>query len=355
MSSLVRFDEFIAAGHALEILKRGISAQRSPHAIILSGPPGVGKRTLSRAFAAALFCKAANSCSGCEQCRRIGERNHPDFLVVRRLDRTIREQGPLDDIEEDELTSDKGLSTLIRVFQIRDLTHHASFSPRQAPFRMFVIDPADRMNAEAQNALLKTLEEPPSGTKVLLLTSRPFRLLPTVRSRCLEVQLPALKPAELADILEQRGLDAEEAMERASLSGGRPGRAYTLDLEASRSAREQNLRLLETVAAGGLSAMAELPQWVSTIGVGSEHELQAGLDELSDLLREGLRIITGVESETLLDQSLQARVQVIAERMGPTALRSTIEKIEDLRGQLRFNINRTLAVETLLTQLAAQP
>ena len=354
MSDFVRLADFRHAGEALAILRRGLDSGRPPHALLISGPPGVGKRTLSRAYAAAIFCERGADCEGCDVCRRLAERRHPDFLVVRRVDRSLKEQAPLDDVEEDALdaTARKTLSTLIRVFQVRELTHHASFASKEAPARLFVVDPADRMNLEAQNALLKTLEEPPPTTRILLLTTRPHRLLPTVRSRCLQVRLPALPPAVLARSLQDEGMDPNEARERAGLSGGRPGFARSLDPESRRAAREARLELLEACAGGGVRALAELSDWVGVVGVGSEPELQEGLDGLAELLREGLRLAVGAPAETLLDPALEARIGAVAERLGLDRAAAALEDLDRTRDALRFNLNRTLAVEAWLATLA---
>ena len=292
MSELISLSKLIVAGDALAILQRGLKANRAPHAICLVGPPGIGKRSLARSYTATIFCESegADACGHCDSCKRIASRSHPDLLVVRRFPTKLKKDAPLNDEEEDELKPKERaeLSTQIRIFQIRELAHHAAFASKQAPARIFIVDPADRMNQEAQNALLKTLEEPPHQTRVLLLTSRPHRLLPTVRSRCLTVRLPALPPALLASRLEERGMPAQEARERAGLAGGRPGLALVLDPEEMRTRRDDLLQLLETVAGAGAAAMADLPAHVSMIGVQSEREIQEGLDSLSELLREGL-------------------------------------------------------------------
>ena len=348
----------IAAGDAVEILRRGLKAKRAPHAICLIGPPGIGKRTLARSYAATIFCESGqdDACGDCDSCRSVAARTHPDLLVVRRFPTKLKKDAPLNDEEEDELKLKERaeLSTQIRIFQIRELAHHASFAAKQAPARIFVIDPADRMNQESQNALLKTLEEPPHQTRVLLLTSRPHRLLPTVRSRCLSVRLPALPPDLLASELVSRGIPAQEARERAGLAGGRPGLALGLDPEEMRTRRDDLLGMLETVAGTGAAAMADLPAHVSLIGVQSEREIQEGLESLSELLREGLRIESGVPAECLLDEELERRVARLAARLGRPSLAQILESIDRTRDELRFNINRTLAVESLLTALASR-
>ncbi len=169
------FEGLIGHRRAVEQLGRSLERGRLHHALLFQGPHGVGKRTLARALATELLCRDADDPA---VARKLVENHaHPDLLVVRRVSRKIDKppvpMGDLSEEQELEALSNKELSTQIRVVQIRALIEHAGFTPRQASCRVFLVDPADRMNLAAQNALLKTLEEPPGRTFLMLL--RPGR------------------------------------------------------------------------------------------------------------------------------------------------------------------------------------
>ncbi|MCK4342447.1 MAG: DNA polymerase III subunit [Phycisphaerae bacterium] len=206
---------------AISILRRALRSGRTHHAYLFDGPEGVGKELTARGLAARLLCgdeslePDADACGRCPSCKLLATGNHLDFHLIHRglhkfhPDSTIR--------------SSKGLFlsvNLIRHFLIEP----AGMKPTQGPRRVFLIRDAERMNEEAQNALLKTLEEPPGSACLILVTASASRLLPTIRSRCQRVPFGLLPPDFVAGELEARlGLSAANARALASLAGGRLG------------------------------------------------------------------------------------------------------------------------------------
>jgi len=198
-----------------------------PHAVLLVGPVSVGKTTLALDFAAGLLCTdpepARRPCRGCRSCRRVAAGNHPD---LHRLAPT----GPGRQIAIGEPPpADPAPGT------IRHLVGELSLLPVEGGARVAVIEQAERMNEDAQNALLKTLEEPPAGVTIVLCASDEDRLLPTVRSRCARVRLGPVARREVERLLVERGAaDPPTAARLARLSAGRPGLAlaYALAPEA---------------------------------------------------------------------------------------------------------------------------
>src|SRR5262245_53406363 len=155
------------AGHnsSIDALRRAIASGRLHHALLFHGPEGVGKRTTAFAVAAALLCREASrpegdACGACASCSKVDKGIHPDVQF---------------------LTLEK---TVIPIDAVRALRQEAGYRPFEGAHRVFVIDPADRLSHEAQNALLKTLEEPSASARLILISSRPAHLLPTTRSRC---------------------------------------------------------------------------------------------------------------------------------------------------------------------------
>jgi len=352
----MRHGDIIGHGSLIEGLVRALQAGRLPHALLFQGPEAVGKGTLARWLAAALLCERrerGEACGECSSCRRLRHGAHPDLLFVRRLSRKIEGNAPLNDASPDE-DPPPDLSSEIRIFQIRELAAHAAFAPRESRCRVFIIEPADRMNLATQSALLKTLEEPPGASFLFLIASRPHQLLSTVRSRCFVVGFAPVPAAELADRLERRGMARAEALARAALSGGRPGRALVLDLDGLHRRRDLLLEALLRVAASP-HALAELPDLAGAIVGKTDEDLEQGLDLLETLLRDAARSSAGMPADSQLHADLVAPLGQLGRLLGTRRAGELVEAVERLRGQLRFNINRTLLAESLVTAVAGAP
>ena len=226
------------------MLQRSLRNGRLAHALLLAGPQGVGKELAAGALAARLLCHdppadEVEPCGACESCRLLASGNHPDFHLIHRglhrqhPDRTIRES--------------KGLSLVVDVVR-HFLIEPAYTSPSLGRRRVFVVRDAERMNEAAQNAFLKTLEEPGADVVILLESSRPAALLPTIRSRVVPIAFGRLEEQDAAAALVAAGLGAEEAAALARWSGGAPGQALAL---AARGAPEMR-ELILGVALGEL-------------------------------------------------------------------------------------------------------
>jgi len=367
---LLRFQDMLGQRRAVELLQRALREGRLPHALLFQGPEDVGKAALARTLAGALVCErddAGDPCGRCAACRRVAAGTHPDVLWVTRLPRrpgTRRdaEEDEDEDAGEDEAASlpaarrgGTDLKREIVVEQIRELCEHAAYAPREGRRRVFVLDPADRMNRAAQNALLKTLEEPPGRALIVLISARPHLLLPTVRSRCLPVRFAAMPVHALAEALQRRGVGADEALVRAALAGGAPGRALAGDMDARRELRDALLAALERASAGP-AALAELPALVAAFAPKEDEDaFLERLDLAQALLRDAARAVTDGDGGALVHADQASRLRALGTRLGRGRLAALLQALERLRGDLRFYVNRTLLTEAVLAALAGGP
>ena len=330
------FDAILGHEASIAALEGLLSRDRMPHAMLLHGPVGVGKATVAAGLARALLCKNAG-CGACEDCSLFVAGNHPDYQILTQ------------ELRKDSKTEYK---KHIVVDQVRRIAGVIALAPRLGARRVFLIDPADKMNAEAQNALLKTLEEPPPHAVMLLNASRPQVLAATVRSRCFALGFGPLRAESLARLLEARGFDRREALERAALAEGRPGRALELDLERLRERRAILLEGLESLARRDLRAIEALG---TALAGKNEPALQTNLELLMALLRDAARAAAADDTGTLVHVDLADRLMRLGEALGAERAADLVAATDRLRDQMRFNLNRTLVAETLLAAVAGGP
>lgn len=216
----MRFSDVQHQARALSLLRRALRSGRTHHAYLFDGPDGVGKEMTARALGARLLCEDASAapdadaCGTCRACRALAAGTHPDFHFV---DRSLHKVHP-----DPAVRRSRGLFlavAVIRTFLIEPSTG----SPALGRRRVFIVRDAERMNEEAQNALLKTLEEPPGAATIMLVTSSADRLLSTIRSRCQRIPFAELPEAFVQERLTAEKMAPAEAGALAALCGGRLG------------------------------------------------------------------------------------------------------------------------------------
>jgi DNA polymerase-3 subunit delta' len=219
----------------VELLAGAVSRKALPPTLLFDGPEGVGKRTTAMALAQALNCLhpiafagGLDGCGTCASCRKIARGSHPDIVVI----------GP-----------DEGS---IKVDTIRDeVLQKSGFRPFEGRVRVFVLDQAESMVPQAQDALLKTLEEPPPGSVFVLVSGIADSLLPTVRSRSYRLRFGRLSEAEVTQVLQERHHFTEaQARAASAIADGSVGRALAAEHGDLVEAREFAARLLQSVATG---------------------------------------------------------------------------------------------------------
>jgi DNA polymerase-3 subunit delta' len=244
-------------------------AQGLPHALLLCGPAGLGKREFAERLAASILCESANApCGQCRACRlfahrvqRDPEETRPDGSLAHPDGHPGHPDARFVSHVLNEKSSPKKMYTELVVEQIRDLSAWLALPPQLGVAQVALIDPAEAMNAAAANALLKTLEEPGERRHLILLSAAPARLPATIRSRCQRIDF-ALPPADQALAwLSGRDVQARTASAALEAAGGNPGLALELVNTGGLALREEVLADLRALREGSLRASQIAQRW----------------------------------------------------------------------------------------------
>jgi len=296
-----------------------LDAERLPHALLLTGPAGLGKHALALNLAHALLCREPRAdrqaCGRCSACHLIASGAHPD------LQRVELEEG----------------SRQIKVDQIRELNAFLALKSQYGGFRVGVIAPADQMNVAAANGLLKTLEEPPPGAVVILVASRPTLLPITIRSRCQQVPVatpPAVQAREWLRV--QPG--GSEAIEVLGLAGGAPLAALELAAAGTAARRVELRRTLEELHSGRMTPVEAAESWQAA-GAAALVPLLHGL--LTDLIRLAT---LGDAVEGIGDAG---RLRALWQGLDLVLLYKYLDRVVEVRRHLAHPLNEQLLLEEL--------
>ncbi|MCO4772599.1 MAG: DNA polymerase III subunit delta' [Deltaproteobacteria bacterium] len=307
-------------------LRRAIAAGRPHHAYLLLGPRGLGKTTIARAAVSALLCELGQSepCGRCSACSKLTQSMHTGVLQV--------EPG--------------GKANTITVDQIGEVQRQLAYRRLEGEWRVVLIHDAGLMNDSAQNKLLKTLEEPPDGTVIILTAVHPGQLLQTVRSRCQKLGLGVV-PVDAVErwLVETKGAGPTMARVAAAGSRGIPGTALTLlDPEMGEERRER-LTLLTRALAGDAGSIGEAVSLVDRDKLGCAEMLVL----VQELLRDAIARSVGVEASLVHpDVSLAGPLATLPGR----ALADYALRIEDVQEKLTRNVHPGGLMEGLLLEIS---
>ena len=299
---------------AQETLAAFVNGGRFPHALLLEGPEGSGRRTFAREIAAALFCRGEHKpCGSCNQCRKVLEQNHPD----------------VEDYGGD------GSRRSFHIDTIRQLRQNAWLLPGEAPCRVCVLCGAENMTDQAQNALLKILEEPPEHTVFILTAENRAMLLPTILSRVQTIRLEPLTPAEILPVLRERCPDQPgEKLEWAAETADTIGQALALLADES------------------LQKHAQLAQrMLELLCNGSEYDLLTAVEPVSRKREDLLEVCTQLRQ--LLTAELTRAASGGESRFSTRRITRMLEALDDLLPRVQQNGN-TLLLSTLLALRLSQ-
>ena len=302
------FRDVVGHHRLLQLLSRSAAGATLPPSLLFVGPSGVGKRLTAVALAQALNCTnppapesgdndlPADACGRCPACARIARGVHPDVVLV-----------------------EPGDSGAIKIDQVRDVVDRAMYRPFEGRRRVVIIDQADALVVAAQHALLKTLEEPPSSSVFILVTSRPDVLLPTVRSRCPELRFRPLSAADIASVLVTRDHTESEARAVAATADGSLGQALQASAGELVEARDTAQSVL-VAAASATDAGRRLDcakELLPKPGGGHERDqLASHLRAMASLLRDVEVLATGADEKTLANPDVRDTLERLAKGYG---------------------------------------
>lgn len=334
------FRTIVGHRRVVALLSRAVARGTVPPSLLLAGPAGVGKRRVAMALAETLNCLSPtatasierDACGECAACRRIARGMHPDVIVV----------------EPGDMGS-------IKIETVRDIIDRAQYRPFEGRRRVVIIDDADALVGAAQNALLKTLEEPPAASVFVLVSAMPDALLPTVRSRCPRLRFGPLTAGEIADALVRDHDYAEsEARAVAADADGSLGRALEAQSADLADARADAQRLLERTARVNdpvkrINAVKDL------VGKGSSaserDQLAVCLRALSSLLRDLGILATRADPRMLANADLQADLSRLTSAFDSARSMRAFTAVDQALAAVERNASPKIVADWLVLQL----
>jgi DNA polymerase III subunit delta' len=344
------FDKLIGNERAKEILRRMLAEGRVPGALLFAGEEGLGKKLFAVELARAFNCRSrrgVEACGECPACVRIGQFHLP----------------PSDERDDHKKVAwsehpDVGIvvpyNRNILIDAVRDLERECNFRPVEGSARVFLIENADSLNEPSSNALLKTLEEAPPTTHLILITSRPASLLPTIRSRCQTVRFAPLTLKELENhLVKNRERAGDEARLAAHLAAGRPGVALGLNLDKYRARRDAMLSVVEALTSG--NDRVRLLRAAEEMGDAKhKDEYEPRLDALEYLIHDLWLLAHGAGEALLVNYDLREQLTRLAANLRPARAARWLARVEELRSQLAVNVNRRVATDALFLGMASE-
>ena len=364
------FSEFFGNEKIVAALRGGLRAGRVPHALLFTGPRGVGKYTLARMFAQAADCERSTDdfCGECAACRQISQLAEPEKLTEQGLaergesaDAATVERVPLilqshPDVwalvPDPVRLKNPVARPMLRIGQLRAVRRAAYFEPIGRR-RVFILDGAETMRSDVANVLLKILEEPPGSATLLLTAPSPFSLLPTILSRCMQFHFAPLSVDEVETILRARSRrKPAEAKLAAQLAEGSPGVALGLDLEAAVEQRNTALRILERAARG--QGFAQLFRDTAALAKDRESSFEEQLGVFYGLLSDLLEINAGLRSPLLRNPHLAKELEALSKLVDSGWIARALVGIDQWAAGARRNLNRQLGLDSLALSLARE-
>ena len=362
------FDEFLGNRRIVQALRGALKSERVPHALLFTGPRGVGKFTLARMFAQAANCERCpdDFCGECATCERINQLANVQSL----LEQGLAERGESADAAMVERTplilqphpdvwamvpDPVRLKTpvarpMLRIGQLRAVQRAAYFQP-MGRRRVFILDGAETMRWDVANVFLKILEEPPGNATLILTAPSPYALLPTIVSRCLQFHFAPLPQADVEKILEEK-TERSPAQNKlaAALSEGSPGQAMEMDVEQTAQRRKDALHLLTRAARG--QDFAQLFAVTAALAKDKDAPFEEQIAIFYGLLSDLLELTSHIKSPALRNLGLSRELQNLSDAVDTAWVMKAIAGFDQLHAGARRNLNKQLGLDALAASLA---
>jgi len=365
------FSEFLGNERLVAALRGALRSNRVPHALLFTGPRGVGKYTLARMFAQAANCERLpdDFCGECETCKRISLMAEPQRLIeqglaergesadaatVERVPLILQSHPDVWALVPDPVRLKSPVARpMLRVGQLRAVQRAAYFQPMDRR-RVFILDGAETMRWDVANVFLKILEEPPGSATLILTAPSPHVLLPTIVSRCLQFHFAPLPQAEVEKILYDK-TDRKPADRKlaAQLAEGSPGLAMEMDVEQTVQRYRDALRILDRSARaeGFAQIFADTAALAKDRDASFEDHLQVFYSLLGDLLE----LTSGAKQPVLRNAHLSRELEALSKVVDSSWVMRAIAGFDDLHSGLRRNLNRQLGLDALVASLVPNP
>jgi DNA polymerase-3 subunit delta' len=365
------FSEFLGNDRIVTALRGALRTQRVPHALLFTGPRGVGKFTLARMFAQAANCERLTDdfCGECATCRHIALLAEPQTLIEQGLaergesaDAATVERVPLilqshPDVwalvPDPVRLKNPVARPMLRVGQLRAVQRAAYFQP-MGRRRVFILDGADTMRWDVANVFLKILEEPPGSATLILTAPSPYSLLPTIVSRCLQFHFAPLPQGDVEKILQDK-TDRKPADRKlaAQLAEGSPGLAIEMNIEQTSQQRRAALHILERAARA--DGFAQLFAETAALAKDRESSFEEQIAVFYGLLSDLLELTSGVTHPALRNAPLAKELTALANSVDSVWVMRAISGFDELHAGARRNLNRQLGLDALAASLVTTP
>jgi DNA polymerase-3 subunit delta' len=362
------FSEFVGNERIVTALRGTLRSGNVPHALLFTGPKGVGKYTLARMFAQAANCERLTDdfCGECATCLRIALLANPEPLI----EQGLAERGESADAATVERTplilqthpdvwalvpdpvrlKSPVARPVLRIGQLRAVQRAAYFQP-MGRRRVFILDSAESMRSDVSNIFLKILEEPPGNATLILTATSPFALLPTIISRCMQFHLAPLPFADVENVLKAHSeRKPAEIKLAAQLSEGSPGMALEMDVETEVARRKTALRVLERAARG--TGFSQLFADTAALGKDRESSFEELIGIFYGLLSDLLELTAGLQTPLLRNPNLAKELEGLAKTVETAWVLRAIAAVDEISLGARRNLNRTLGLEAMVATLS---
>ena len=317
-------------------LEKALRSGRIPSSYLFYGQESVGKKFTAIQIAKALNCETlspVDSCDKCSSCQKIDRRSHTDLFIL-----------------EPKKSTPTSKEAILKIDDIRELQNKLIYLPYEGNTKVAIINNAGCINTQATNSFLKTLEEPPSKTLIILIASNPYQLLPTVVSRCQGIRFYPLPNEAIKKIIghhlkSETGESQPEEIElRSRRSMGQVAQALEEDLLKTSQDREELINLISIVS---FKRMDQVFLWTKTKAKQTER-IQLILDELTRILRDTALIKVDPKTNALINKDLTKQLTTLSMKKSMTALLSMCEAVQRTKSALRSNANTQLCLENML-------